>query len=296
MKYDVNCICTSKLKRRSFSSHFDSLQCDNCGSCHFVAATTWGENPNAEYNYSGDNQKYTEKSYLYGKQLRWAHLELLKQHWSSRKVLEIGCFNGFFLDDLRKHGADVYGFDVNQEAVNVGRELFGLSERLDTSMEQLAANGPFDDILCIDVLEHLDHPSTFIVQLSELLKPDGRLIVSGPTTERRFHDKSDFPPHHKWWFSRFGIEIMLLRNGYQVTSTSIQHDGMLFARNLIGRVMANPCKREFYGKTVITAPEMKSGLLYFLYSVLSMLGVALFTALGISYCSIIIVAQKRHRL
>lgn len=295
MKDYQSCICSAALKRRPFSDYFDSLHCDTCDSSHFVATSTGNGAAVSDFQYGGDNEKYTEKSYLYGKQLRWAHLELLKRDWAGRKVLEIGCFNGFFLDELKKRGADVYGFDVNQDAVAVGNELFGLAGRLEVSLERLSTHGPFDDVLCIDVLEHLEQPGAFVDKLSALLQPEGYLTVAGPTTERRFHDKSDFPPHHKWWFSRPGIKKMLQQYGFQVVSTSIQRDGMLFVRNFIGRTLIGLRKREFYGDTLITAPRMESGLRQVLYVTSSMLGVALFKALRISYCSTIFIAQRpRH--
>ena len=295
MKDKESCICSAALTRRPFSDHFDSLHCDTCDSSHFVAISTGNGATVTDFQYGGDNEKYTEKSYLYGKELRWAHLELLRQDWSGHKVLEIGCFNGFFLDELKKRGADVYGFEINQDAIAVGSELFGLAGRLEVSLERLSTHGPFDDVLCIDVLEHLEQPGAFVDELSSLLHPEGRLTVAGPTTERRFHDKSDFPPHHKWWFSRLGMKKMLQQCGFQVVSISIQRDGMLFVRNFIGRTLAGLRKREFYGDTVITAPRMESGLRQVLYVTLSVLGVALFTALRISYCSTIIVVRKSHR-
>lgn len=286
------CICSATLTRTPFSDNFDSLHCNTCGSSRFVVTTHRVGAPAPEFEYGGDNEKYTEKTYLYGKQLRWAHLELLKQDWSGRKVLEIGCFNGFFLDELNKCGADVYGFDVNQDAVTVGSELFALTGRLDVSLDRLAKHGPFDDILCIDVLEHLDQPGTFLGELHALLKPDGRVTVAGPTAERRFHDKSDFPPHHKWRFSRPGLRSLLQRQDFEVISVSIQRDGMLFLRNFIGRAMTGMRKREFYGNSMITAPNMDTPIRRVLYATLSMLGIAMFTVLRISYCSAIFVAKR----
>ena len=296
MNKDESCICSAALKRKPFSVHFDSLHCETCGSCRFVAISTKNGTPAPEFQYGGDNEKYTEQSYLYGKQLRWAHQKLLEQDWSGRKVLEIGCFNGFLLDELKKRGADVYGFDVNQDAVTVGCELFGLTGRLDVSMERLTTYGPFDDILCIDVLEHLDQPTTFVDELYALLQPGGRLTVAGPTTERRFYDKSDFPPHHKWRFSRVGLKALLQEHGFRVVSASIQRDGMLFLRNFIGRSLYGMNKKEFFGDAVITAPMMETGFRRLLYDALSMVGIAMFTVFRISYCSAIFVAQKGQRL
>ena len=291
MKYDNVCVCSSELTRQPLSDPFDSLYCGNCGSSRFVTIANRSI-PAPEFRYGSKNDKYTEKSYLFGKQLRWAHRLLLKQDWSGRKVLEIGCFNGFFLFELQKRGADVYGFDVNQEAVTIGSDLFGLASRLDSSRERLARNGPFDDIFCIDVLEHLDHPGNFLAEAHTLLKPGGRIIVAGPTVERRFHDKSDFPPHHKWWFSRPGLRALLRLHDFEVISTSIERDGMLFLRNLVGRGLNGLRKKEFYGETLITAPRLESSGKRFLYATFSTLGSALFTILRISYCSTIFIAKK----
>ena len=291
MKSNNVCVCSSELKRKPFSDHFDSLYCGICGSSRFVAKAN-GSIPAPEFQYGSYNDKYTEKSYLFGKQLRWAHRVLLKQDWSGRKVLEIGCFNGFFLFELKKRGADVYGFDVNQEAITIGSNLFGLENRLDFSLERLARQGPYDDILCIDVLEHLDQPGTFLVEAHTLLKPGGRVIVAGPTVERLFHDKSDFPPHHKWWFSRPGLRSLLRLHDFELISTSIQRDGMLFVRNLAGRALSGLRKKEFYGETLIQAPPIDSMIKRVLYTAFSTFGTALFTLLRISYCSAIFIAKK----
>lgn len=290
MTTDNRCICSARLSLQPFSEHFDALRCSHCGSRHFVAAANGAPAP--EFRYDGENEKYTQQSYLYGKQLRWAHNQLLRQTWSGRKVLEIGCFNGFFLDELRKRGADVYGFDVNREALAVGEELFGLGGRLDTSMSNLALCGPFDDVLCIDVLEHLDQPETFLQEVSTMLKPGGRIVVAGPTIERQFHDKSDFPPHHKWWFSRSGMKAFLQQSGFEVTSIDVQRDGLLLLRNFLGKAIAGLRKREFYGEAVITTPSLDGVISRNLYAGLSALGTMLFTMLRISYCSAILTATK----
>jgi len=285
-----HCICLAPLNRQPFSKHFDALCCTQCGSRHFVAASNGAAAP--EFKYDGGNGKYTQKDYLYGKQLRWAHNELLRQQWTGRKILEIGCFNGFFLDELRKRGANVYGFDVNREALAVGRDLFNLVGRLDTSLPNLSCHGPFDDVLCIDVLEHVDQPEAFLKEMSTLLHPGGRIVVAGPTIERRFRDKSDYPPHHKWWFSRPGLSTCLAHCGFKLTSTSVQRDGLLFLRNFLGKTIHGLRNREFYGEVKFATPRFDGVISHHLYNGLSALGTLLFTMLRISYCSTILEAIK----
>lgn len=283
------CICSGPLTRQPFSRNFDALRCGRCDSRHFVAVEGVVA---VEFRYDGDNEKYAQREYLYGKQLRWAHTELLRQDWSGRKVLEIGCFNGFFLDELRKKGADVYGFDVNRDALKVGSDLFDLKDRLHGTMAEVAALGPFDDVLCIDVVEHIGHPEEFLKEVAYLLKQGGRVVVAGPTAERRFHDKSDYPPHHKWWFTREGMRSCLRNIGYEVAETVVQRDGMLFVRNLIGKAVHGLRKREFYGDAAAAVPTHEGPISRSLYAGLSLLGRIVFTLLGISYCSAIIIATK----
>jgi SAM-dependent methyltransferase len=208
--------------------------------------------------------------------------------------LEFGCFNGFFVSELLHLGADAHGIELNENAIQVGNDRFGLSGRLHSTLDApVLGQRPFDDVLCIDVLEHLEDPAALIARASDLLQPNGRIFVAGPTVERGFFDKTDYPPHHQWRFSRRGLTHLLERKGFDVNCVLVQHDGMLLVRNLIGKILNSPKGREFYGDISIVSPSTEKGLARVLYKILSTAGTALFTTLRIPYCSAVIVAQKR---
>lgn len=284
----TQCICGSPLKLEGFSENFDTLCCPSCRSQHFVGK----QNASAtEFRYDGDNEKYAEESYLCGSTLRWSHHVLLKRQWDRRKVLEIGCFNGFFLAELRKAGASVYGFDVNPAAVAAGKKLFAL-DQLHTSLDALASFGPYDDIVCIDVIEHLDSPEALLAQLSAMLTPEGLLHVAGPTIERGLHDKSDYPPHHKWWFSRDGLTKFLRSAGFRVDQVLVQRDAVLMLRNWLGKLVNGRQQREFRGEAMAFAPATDGAVLGPLYRAATLAGIAIFTVLRISYCSTVMVARR----
>jgi len=284
----THCICGCPLNLEPFSENFNALHCASCFSRHFIAK---GDTSSSEFVYDGDNTKYAEEGYLYGSTLRWSHRVLLRQDWEGRKVLEIGCFNGFFLAELKKAGATVYGFDVNPAAIAAGQKIFGL-DGLHTSLDALAALGPYDDIVCIDVIEHLDSPETLMAQLSPMLAREGRLHVAGPTIERRLHDKSDYPPHHKWWFSRDGLTTFLRTSGYRVDQILVQRDAVLMLRNCIGKVINGFGRREFHGDVTVFAPSTDGVMLGPLYKALTWVGSALFTLLRVSYCSTVMVSKR----
>jgi cyclopropane fatty-acyl-phospholipid synthase-like methyltransferase len=152
---------------------------------------------------------------------------------------------------------------------------------------------PFDDVVCIDVVEHLDRPDDFVGQVRKLLMPDGRLILAGPTVERRFFDKSDYPPHHKWRFSRRGLVQCLAGLGFDIEHTDIQYDALLMLRNFIGKSLHGIWKKEFYGDVHIAAPALEGTVIREAYSKLSRAGHRLFKRLGFSYCSTILIARRR---
>jgi SAM-dependent methyltransferase len=284
----ISCICGGAMPAHAFSENFDALRCARCGTAHFVARA---DAKAAEFQYAEHNEKYAQADYLYGSVLRWSHLRLLDRDWAGRKVLEIGCFNGFFLAELRKAGAQVYGFDVNPAALEVGREIFKL-ETIFPDLEALRAYGPFDDIICVDVIEHVDSPETLLAELHDMLRPGGRLFVAGPTSERRMHDKSDFPPHHKWWFTRKGLTSFLSLAGFKVTRVDIQRDALLMLRNALGKLAYGFNRREYYGDTNFSPPSMKGPIASRLYTLATVLGIGLFTALRISYCSTLIELER----
>ena len=58
--------------------------------------------------------------------------------------------------------------------------MSGNLERDDVLERTIAAHGPFDTILCLDVLEHLADPWTTVARLTKALAPGGCIVASLP--------------------------------------------------------------------------------------------------------------------
>lgn len=289
----ISCICRSSLRRERFSKNFDLLKCPTCGSGKFVDR---GGSGLVDYVYDSADDKYGNEAYLNRPEFRWAHMTLLQQDWAGRRILEIGCFTGFFMDALRRKGADVTGVEVNGRAAETGMTIYGLQGRIFPALEKLPATSQFDDILMIDVLEHIELPETFLGELLPLLAPGGSIVISSPTVERRFHDKSDFPPHHHWWFSRVGLQKLVADAGLTFEREAIQYDGMLLLRNFLGRIVSGFSKREFYGDgspavSAIARAQDKTAV----YRAGTKVGQVVLRAFGIQYCSYLLRAANRRQ-
>jgi SAM-dependent methyltransferase len=97
-------------------------------------------------------------------------------------VLDLGCANGEIAAILASRGYHVIGverpdgvgsaFPHNTVALVLGD--------LDSGIPPLA--GPFDYVLCADILEHLKHPARLLQEIHSLLAPAAVLVASLPNS------------------------------------------------------------------------------------------------------------------
>jgi SAM-dependent methyltransferase len=289
MDNDVHCICGSRMSDLPFSKNFYRLKCSRCASSRFVNASSQAN----DFDYNASNDKYSETSYLFGAEFRWSH-RTIAEHVQScvskgARILEVGCFNGFFVKTLRDLGYNANGVDLNQSALAVGKTQHGLDGFLYDNMTDALSEGEFDAIICIDVVEHLDDPNAFLNLLKKSLKPHGVIIVAGPVAERRFHDKSDFPPHHRWWFTIDGLKALGERNGLGMRTIETEFDLKLLVRNIVGRVVHGFGEKEFYGNTVSAVKRKQNSVVDRLNGSIS----RLLHKCGFIYCSAILILEVK---
>lgn len=97
-------------------------------------------------------------------------------------VLEVGCNCGENMVEIRNRypNAAVYGYEINQDAVQIARH-FGEVTTGNIEKEELPYSPEmFDYIVLGDVLEHLHDPAGCIQRLRCILKKEGKLLISVP--------------------------------------------------------------------------------------------------------------------
>lgn len=99
------------------------------------------------------------------------------------RVLDVGCATGYLGKLLAARGCTVTGIEYDTVAAAAARDTGAYDHlyemNISDSTQQLPP-GPFDIVLCADVLEHLLDPVHVARRLAALLAPDGRMIVSVP--------------------------------------------------------------------------------------------------------------------
>ncbi|MDO8269799.1 MAG: class I SAM-dependent methyltransferase [Candidatus Levybacteria bacterium] len=97
------------------------------------------------------------------------------------KVLDVGCANGNFSQELKKKGAAVYGIEVSPEMAKNSAKV--LDEVIVGNIETIKLpwrKAHFDTILLMDILEHLFSPKDVLFNLKPFLKEKGKVIVTIP--------------------------------------------------------------------------------------------------------------------
>jgi len=97
------------------------------------------------------------------------------------KVLDIGCGNGTFMNDIRnKTQCHIDGIDFSETAVKSAKESYALNIIKGTVENVPFSPQSFDLITAWWFLVHVNNPNEVLQSVAKFLKDDGDCIVGGP--------------------------------------------------------------------------------------------------------------------
>ncbi len=98
-------------------------------------------------------------------------------------VLDVGCGNGLISISLGKTGHNVLGIDISEKAIEKAKEknnLLNVHFSVAGAEQLSETTTKYDAVICSEVLEHLNEPSSLLQYIYKSLKDDGILIVTVP--------------------------------------------------------------------------------------------------------------------
>lgn len=107
----------------------------------------------------------------------------------NRKVLDFACGTGWTSEWLNKLGYDVYGFDIDEAAIDSGRKRAELDVRIDPARLHFSIanrhriefpHETFGHILCFDSLHHMADYEKVFQEMYRVLCSGGRAIFVEP--------------------------------------------------------------------------------------------------------------------
>jgi 2-polyprenyl-3-methyl-5-hydroxy-6-metoxy-1,4-benzoquinol methylase len=170
---------------------------------------------------------------------KWEFTYVLNDLKPSDKIIEIGCGSGEFLDSIRDQVALVFGFEVNQYAIE---ECRNKNINVLTPADDLRQHQNFFDVvISFHVLEHVTDPILYINDLIKWIKPNGKIIISVPNCNGPVkylkNNPSNLPPHHATYWTK--KSFILLAKKLNLSIKKIKFEPL--------------CKRDIYYYSEIVA-------------------------------------------
>lgn len=149
-------------------------------------------------------------------------LEELERMVQGRKLLDVGCATGFFLEAARARCWDVRGLETSDYASGYARRELGLQVETASIVRPPEGLPLFDVVTLWDTIEHLDCPDIALANIRGLLDPKGVLVFSTGDyasllrrlTGKRWRLFAD--PTHNFFFDEHTLRLMLMRAGFEV--------------------------------------------------------------------------------
>lgn len=218
---------------RDCAGEYRVIACEQCGFSHVIPL------PAAEALHEVYSEDYyvSEKPLFIERQLEdldWWHLVYNDRYdffesqlpEGSRRILDIGCGPGLFLQRGAERGWSGLGVEPSRQAAEYARSI-GV-DVVNATLEEAALEewAGFDVVHMSEVLEHIPDPVAFSRRAAGLLRPGGILCVVVPNdynplqrflrTECGFNPYWVAPPHHLNYFSSETIGKLLERAGLKV--------------------------------------------------------------------------------
>ena len=220
-------ICGRNLKNSKLKG---LLSCENCNfiTTNLNLSEDEIRQLYSQNYYNGEEYAdYVADKYIIQKNFskRLNRLERYVNDCSEKRVFEIGCAYGFFLQVAYHAFKEVAGIDISEDAVSFARN----------NLKMNAIAGDFlsynlvekQDVVCMwDTIEHLARPDLFIEKAYHCLKQDGVLCIttgdigSWNARIRGRKWRQIHPPTHLHYFSQKTLKLLLKEKGFSVLNVS----------------------------------------------------------------------------
>ena len=220
---DVSAYCCTSS---GYGRHHAIVECLDCGLVYANPRYDSGEML-AKYETVEDPLYVQERE---GRVLTFERhlcpLEDIMPPGDGRRLLDVGCYVGVFVEIAARHGWDAWGVEPSHWAATQAQEA-GLQVVEGTMSTAGLDDASFDVITMWDVIEHVERPSAEVRDAQRLLKPGGILVVHTMDLDSPFARLMGrrwpwLMEMHIYYFTRRTLAQLLEQAGFHVISVQPQ--------------------------------------------------------------------------
>lgn len=224
-------LCGSSNGRIEFNKNHVHYIC--CQECDIRYASQIAKNLDDVYknpNYLSYSIDETDEHYNYRRE-RFGHerVSILEKHCgdlTNKRLLDVGCGNGYFLSVAKEKCNYCFGSEFSKKLREFSHLKTGLPI-FSESLDELPENN-FDIITLFDVLEHIPNPLTFIRSIDRILDPGGFILIFTPNFDsfsiRVMRQNSSIidPTEHVVLYTMQSLNFLAKQFSYKVVYSETQ--------------------------------------------------------------------------
>lgn len=145
-------------------------------------------------------------------------LDEFEAYRKTNKLLDVGCGRGWFLDEAKKRGWEVYGSEYADEAVALCKQK-GLQMHQGKLTPNSFSLNDFDVITSFEVIEHINNPNEELTNIQGFLRKGGLFYCTTPNfnSVMRYYLKTDYNvicyPEHLSYYTKKTLTEAAQKNG-----------------------------------------------------------------------------------
>jgi 2-polyprenyl-3-methyl-5-hydroxy-6-metoxy-1,4-benzoquinol methylase len=274
--YCLHCQSTSLVKLPKF----DFAYLCKCQDCGFVFSQRIPTLQDLQEHYStyGRNDYLSPVTITRYNEL----LDTLEPYRKTNKLIDVGCGIGYFLEEAKKRGWEVYGTEYTDEAVAICRAK-GITMDKGALNPENYTDGEFDIVTSFEVIEHINNPIEEIKHFHKLLRQGGATYITTPNFNalERYLLQEKYNvisyPEHLSYYTKTTLNALMTKLGF--TPKKVQTTGISLSRlkNQINHAAEKQIEKDNTDDKIRNLTEEKGWAIFAKHTINSLLD---FTATG----------------
>ena len=152
----------------------------------------------------------------------WKKYLLIKKETTKKKLLDIGCGTGYFLNYMKNKSYQIYGVEKEKDAREFAINNFNIPVTSPDNFLQQELAEQYDIITLWHVLEHIQNFNEYLKSIHNKLNKNGILVIALPN--HRSYDARHYNqywagfdvPRHLWHFNPDSFELLMKKHGFTI--------------------------------------------------------------------------------